>query len=121
VADAGTFTGGAARCYVTQSTLSTAIAHPEQERGERLLTRATRSVNLTPFGHPLLPLIDEVVRAQAALVTAADACLDTQSELARIGVRPLVESTRLERISFLDDKKLQGFAHSGNANPALGN
>lgn len=98
VADAGTFTGGAARCYVTQSTLSTAIAHLEKELGERLFTRTTRSVSLTPFGHKLLPLIDDVLRAQDALVDAADSFLDPQSLLARIGVCPLVEATRLERI-----------------------
>jgi LysR family transcriptional regulator, hydrogen peroxide-inducible genes activator len=71
VTDAGTFTGGAARCYVTQSTLSTAIAHLEKELGERLFVRTTRSVKLTPFGHRLLPLIDDVLRAQTALVDAA--------------------------------------------------
>ena len=98
VADAGTFTGGAARCYVTQSTLSTAIAHLEKELGERLFTRTTRSVSLTPFGHKLLPLIDDVLRAQDALVDAADSFLDPQSRLARIGVCPLVEATRLDRI-----------------------
>jgi DNA-binding transcriptional LysR family regulator len=98
VADAGTFTGGAARCYVTQSTLSSAIAHLEKELGERLFTRTTRSVSLTPFGYKLLPLIDDVLRAQDALVDAADSFLDPQSKLARIGVCPLVEATRLERI-----------------------
>ena len=98
VADAGTFTGGAARCYVTQSTLSTGIAHLEKELGERLFMRTTRSVSLTPFGHKLLPLIDDVLRAQDALVDAADSFLDPQSQMARIGVCPLVESTRLERI-----------------------
>lgn len=98
VADAGTFTGGAARCYVTQSTLSSAIAHLEKELGERLFSRTTRSVSLTPFGHNLLPLIDDVLRAQDALVDAADSFLDPQSQLARLGVCPLVEATRLERI-----------------------
>lgn len=98
VADAGTFTGGAARCYVTQSTLSTAIAHLEKELGERLFMRTTRSVSLTPFGHKLLPLIDDVLRAQDALVDAADTFLDPQSKQARIGVCPLVEATRLEQI-----------------------
>ena len=98
VADAGTFTGGAARCYVTQSTLSTAIAHLEKELGERLFMRTTRSVSLTPFGHKLLPLIDDVLRAQDALVDAADSFLDPQSQLARVGVCPLVEASRLERI-----------------------
>ena len=98
VIDAGTFTGGAARCDVTQSTLSTAIAHLEKELGERLFLRTTRSVKLTPFGHRLLPLIDDVLRAQAALVDAAEGFLDPQSRVARVGVCPLVESTRLDRI-----------------------
>lgn len=98
VADTGTFTGAAARCYVTQSTLSTAVAHLEKELGERLFARTTRSVNLTPFGHRLLPLVDEVLRAQAALVGAAEDFLDPHSKLARLGVCPLVETTRLEMI-----------------------
>lgn len=98
VAEVGTFTGGAARCYVTQSTLSTGIAHLERELGERLFMRTTRSVNLTPFGLRLLPLIDDVLRAQAALLEVADGFLDPQSRLARIGICPLVDSTRLERI-----------------------
>ena len=98
VVDAGTFTGGAARCYVTQSTLSTAIAHLEKELGERLFLRTTRSVSLTPFGHRLLPLVDEVLRAQNALVDAADSFLDPESQLARLGVCPTLDATRLERI-----------------------
>ena len=98
VADAGTFTGGAARCYVTQSTLSTAVAHLEKELGERLFMRTTRSVSLTPFGHKLLPLIDDVLRAQDALVEAADSFLDPQSKLARLGVCPTFDAARLEQI-----------------------
>lgn len=98
VVDAGTFTEGAARCFVTQSTLSTGIAHLEQELGERLFVRTTRSVNLTPFGHRLLPLIDDVLKAQAALVEMADRVLDPKARLVRIGVCPLVDSARLESI-----------------------
>lgn len=98
VVDAGTFTGGAARCDVTQSTLSTGIAHLEKELGERLFVRTTRSVNLTPFGHRLLPMIDDVLRAQAALVDAAESFLEPWAQVVRVGVCPLVESTRLEAI-----------------------
>ena len=71
VVDEGTFTGGAARCYVNQSTLSAGIALLEKELGGRLFVRTTRSVSLTPFGRRVLPLIDDVLRAQAALVSAA--------------------------------------------------
>lgn len=98
VADAGTFTAGAARCYVTQSTLSSAVAHLEKELGERLFQRTTRSVELTPFGHTLLPLIDDVLRAQDALVAAADGFLTPHSHQVRVGVCPTFDAARLERI-----------------------
>ena len=96
VADVGTFTGGAARCYVTQSTLSAGIALLEKELGGRLFVRTTRSVSLTPFGRRILPLIDDVLQAQAALVSAAADHGEPETKLTRIGVSPLVDSSRLD-------------------------
>lgn len=96
VADVGTFTGGAARCYVTQSTLSAGIALLEKELGGRLFVRTTRSVSLTPFGRRVLPLIDDVLQAQAALVSAAGDYVEPENKLTRIGVCPLVDSSRLD-------------------------
>lgn len=98
VVDVGTFTGGAARCYVTQSTLSAGIAQLERELGGRLFARTTRSVSLTPFGHHLLPLIDDVLQAQAALVATAGGYGEPESKVARVGVCPLVDSDVLDRI-----------------------
>ena len=98
VVDAGTFTGGAERCYVTQSTLSSGIALLEKELGERLFVRTTRSVSLTPFGRRLLPLIDDVLNAQTALLDVAGSYLDPDAKLARLGVCPLVDSSRLEKL-----------------------
>lgn len=96
VADTGSFTRAAARCYVTQSTLSTGIARFEKELGEHLFVRTTRSVSLTPFGHRLLPAIDDALKAKAALLEAAEDFLDPRTRCARIGVCPTVDSTRLE-------------------------
>jgi LysR family transcriptional regulator, hydrogen peroxide-inducible genes activator len=98
VVDAGTFTGGAERCHVTQSTLSSGIALLEKELGERLFVRTTRSVSLTPFGRRLLPLIDDVLSAQAALLDVASGYLDPDAKLARLGVCPLVDASRLGRL-----------------------
>jgi LysR family hydrogen peroxide-inducible transcriptional activator len=98
VADAGSFTGAAQRCYVTQSTLSTGVAMLERELGERLFMRTTRSVSLTPFGRRLLPLVDNLLRAQEALLEAAGDYLDTEIKPARVGVCPLVDAVRLEMI-----------------------
>ncbi len=98
VVEAGTFTGAAKICYVTQSTLSTGIALLERELGERLFLRTTRSVALTPFGRRLLPLVDQVLIAQEALSAAAESFLDPEALLARIGVCPLVDSRRMEQL-----------------------
>jgi len=68
VADTGSFTHAAERCYVTQPTLSNGIAQLEQEWEERLFTRTTRRVALTPFGHHMLPFIDKMLDAQGALL-----------------------------------------------------
>ena len=98
VIEAGTFTGAAERCYVTQSTLSTGIALLERELGERLFVRTTRSVTPTSFGRHLLPFIDRVLDAQLALVEAAKGYLEPDVDLARIGVCPLVDTMRLESV-----------------------
>jgi DNA-binding transcriptional LysR family regulator len=98
VAEGGTFTGAAARCFVTQSTLSTAIAQLERELGERLFVRTTRSVSLTPFGRQLLPLIEDVIAAQDRLVAAAEDYLDPDVKHVCIGICPLVDLGRIERL-----------------------
>lgn len=98
VAEAGTFTAGADRCYVTQSTLSSGLAQLERELGERLFVRTTRSVALTPFGEHMLPLITEILDAQARLVQAAESYLDPAERQVRIGLCPLVDLARVERM-----------------------
>jgi DNA-binding transcriptional LysR family regulator len=98
VAEAGTFTAGAERCYVTQSTLSTGLAQLERELGQRLFARTTRSVALTPFGEHLLPLIGDVLDAHARMVAAAANYLEPGVRQVRIGMCPLVDLARVETI-----------------------
>lgn len=68
VAETGSFTLAAERCYVTQPTLSNGIAQLEQELEERLFTRTTRAVSLTPFGQHILPFMDRLLDAQIDLL-----------------------------------------------------
>jgi DNA-binding transcriptional LysR family regulator len=54
VADAGSFTAGARRAFVTQPTLSAAIAALEKELGSQLFERGARGVTLTAEGQRAL-------------------------------------------------------------------
>ncbi len=95
VASTGSFTAAAARCCVTQPTLSNGIAQLESELGERLFVRTTRKVALTPFGMHLVPYIDEVLGAQASLLQQTQAFLRPDKRLIRVGTSPLISANLL--------------------------
>jgi DNA-binding transcriptional LysR family regulator len=61
--EAGSFSGAAARLYVTQPSLSQQIGALEKELGEVLLERGRHGVTLTPAGRVFLPRAQDVVRA----------------------------------------------------------
>ncbi|MBX3680644.1 MAG: LysR family transcriptional regulator [Rhodocyclaceae bacterium] len=54
VVEAGSFTRAAAQLGLPKSSVSRRIAALEDELGERLLTRTTRSLTITDFGEGLL-------------------------------------------------------------------
>ncbi|PRC93171.1 LysR family transcriptional regulator [Solimicrobium silvestre] len=95
VATTGSFTAAAAECFVTQPTLSNGIAQFEEELGERLFVRTTRKVTLTAFGIHILPCIIDVLSAQATLVHQAQAFLQPEKRLIRIGTSPLINANLL--------------------------
>ncbi|MDL2284608.1 LysR family transcriptional regulator [Oxalobacter sp. OttesenSCG-928-P03] len=90
VAETGSFTAAAERCYVTQPTLSNGIAQLEEEFEERLFTRTTRKVSLTPFGEHILPYIEQVLAAQTTLIREVRQHTRPESLVIRIGTSPLV-------------------------------
>ncbi len=92
VASTRSFTSAAAQCCVTQPTLSNGIAQLEDELGERLFVRTTRSVALTPFGVHILPYIAGVLDAQTTLVQQTQAFLQPGKRLIRIGTSPLMNA-----------------------------
>ena len=95
VADTGSFTLAAEQCYVTQPTLSNGIAQLEQELEERLFTRTTRSVSLTPFGRHILPFIGKVLQAHGELLQETRNHVRPSEKIVRIGTSPLVNSAWL--------------------------
>ena len=62
VAEAGSFSEGARRAFVTQPTLSAAIAALEAELGFALLERHARGVRLTPRGEEVLETSRSILR-----------------------------------------------------------
>ena len=92
VASTGSFTAAAAQCCVTQPTLSNGISQLEEELGERLFLRTTRTVRVTPFGAHILPYIAGVLAAQTTLVQQADAFLRPGKRMIRVGMSPLISA-----------------------------
>lgn len=94
VADTGSFTQAAAKCFVTQPTLSNGLAQLEAELGEKLFTRTTRTVSLTPFGEHILPYIEKVLQAQTELVEEYRNYVSPERDVIRIGISPLIQTGR---------------------------
>ncbi len=91
VVETGSFSRAAERCFVTQPSLSTAIAQLEEELGNRLFIRTTRRVALSPLGQHLLPSIEDLLTAQARLVEQAKTYRQISQTLIRIGVSPVID------------------------------
>lgn len=62
VAETGSFSIAAARCYVTQSAISQHIKALEEELDCQLLIRTSRTITLTEFGQELLPRAKEILK-----------------------------------------------------------
>jgi len=89
VVEMGGFTAAADRLHVTQPTISKAIKQLEDEIGQPLLHRHTRTLRLTDVGETVHRHAHEILRASAQLDTAvADLAALSHGEL-RIGIPPL--------------------------------
>lgn len=73
VADTGTFTAAAARCFVAQPSLSQSIGRLERELGVALFTRTGRGVRLTAAGEAFVGAARATLRAFDGIVAEVDA------------------------------------------------
>lgn len=90
VAELGSFTRAAERCFVVQSALSHQVAKLEQEVGARLFHRTSRTVRLTPAGEAFLPSAREcLAAADRAVAEVAAATGEIRGRLA-VGMIPTV-------------------------------
>jgi LysR family hydrogen peroxide-inducible transcriptional activator len=88
VAEAGSFSAGARRAFVTQPTLSAAIAALEAELGFSLLERHARGVRLTPRGEEVLETSRSILR-QAEQLKAVSGGKPSGRPL-RLGILPTI-------------------------------
>jgi DNA-binding transcriptional LysR family regulator len=70
---AGSFSQAARTCGVSQAALSNSIAKLEEELGERIFSRTTRQVSLSPFGLTLISHVEQILIGRDALLAAAKA------------------------------------------------
>ena len=88
IAEAGSFSAGARRAFVTQPTLSAAIAALEAELGFSLLERHARGVRLTPRGEEVLETSRSILR-QAEQLKATSGSKPPGRPL-RLGILPTI-------------------------------
>ncbi|MDI2031989.1 LysR family transcriptional regulator [Saccharopolyspora sp. TS4A08] len=74
VAESGSFTRAAHRCFVVQSALSEQIARLEKELGTKLFERTSRRVRITPAGEAFLGPAREALAAAERAAGNAVAC-----------------------------------------------
>ncbi|MFF8831250.1 LysR family transcriptional regulator [Streptomyces sp. NPDC015131] len=95
VTERGSFTDGAAAARMSQPVASRRVAALEEHFGERLLTRASRQVVLTPFGRDVLPAARRLVEAADTLLHEAEAARRKPWRLAVPGIFPTAALARL--------------------------
>ena len=82
------FARAAARCHVSQPTLSAGIATLESQIGKRLIIRDRRYAGLTAEGEAILPWARQLVAAAGALEQAAQTARGPLTGEVRLGVIP---------------------------------
>ncbi|MFE2042463.1 LysR family transcriptional regulator [Streptomyces sp. NPDC059477] len=95
VSEHGSFTVGAAAARMAQPVASRRVAALERHFGERLLSRSSRTVALTPFGRDVLPLARQLVRLGDRLEHEAEAARHRPLRLAVPPDRPAGALARL--------------------------
>ncbi len=86
------FSKAAEFCHVTQPTLSNGVAKLEEELGERIFVRTTRTVGLTPFGEMLLPTITSILSLEEMIYLNAKEFSNPETVVLKIGMSPLVST-----------------------------
>ena len=86
------FSRAAQFCHVTQPTLSNGVSKLEEELGDKIFFRTTRTVGLTPFGEMLLPTIASILSLEEMIYLNAKEFSNPETVVLKIGMSPLVST-----------------------------
>ncbi len=86
------FTKAAQFCNVTQPTLSNGVSKFEEDLGEKIFERTTRTVSLTRFGASLLPTIISILSLEEMIYLNAKGFSNPETVVLKIGMSPLVST-----------------------------
>ena len=86
------FTKAANLCNVTQPTLSNGVSKLEEELGEKIFERTTRTVSLSRFGKSLLPPILSILSLEEMIYLEAKAFANPDTVVLKVGMSPLLNT-----------------------------
>ncbi|AWL11277.1 putative HTH-type transcriptional regulator YraN [Saliniradius amylolyticus] len=90
------FNRAAKRCFVSQSTLSTAIQNLEEHFGCQMLERDHKTFIFTPFGHEVVQRSRALLNQASDLLDFVHSAGDWQAGKLRLGVIPTIAPFMLE-------------------------
>lgn len=108
-AELKSFSKAAQRCHVTQPTLSNGISKLEEQLGQKIFVRTTRTVGLTPFGEILLPTISSMLSLEEMIFLNANSFSNTKNVVLKIGMSPLLSTQFITLLT--DSYKAQNVTH----------
>jgi LysR family hydrogen peroxide-inducible transcriptional activator len=99
VADLRHFGRAAARCFVSQPTLSAQLKKLEQSLGVQLIERAPNNVSLTPAGEEIVARARRILEASDEVVTLARSQRDPLAGRLRVALLPTIGPYLLPRVA----------------------
>ena len=106
VADQRHFGRAAARCFVSQPTLSAQLKKLEQALGVQLIERAPNAVSLTAVGEEIVARARRIIEASAEVVELARSHQDPLAGRLRLALLPTIGPYLLPRVAPLIRKAL---------------
>jgi LysR family hydrogen peroxide-inducible transcriptional activator len=106
VADLRHFGRAAARCFVSQPTLSAQLKKLEQSLGVQLIERAPNNVSLTATGEEIVARARRIIEASDEVVTLARSQRDPLAGRLRVALLPTIGPYLLPRVAPLIRKTL---------------